>query len=577
MHKKLDKKVSEIIIMVLIYFIALCVLLYPYTKYYTWGSDTGEYYWILNYFSQNHKMPLNYYGWALVYHFMYTFFATLSPLVQIGLEPLFVLKHVEPILVAMSSVIMYVLIRRIGGSPLSSFLGSLAYSLAIPRVFPVSHPMPGALAELFLIFLYLLHLEAYRNKSLLYVELFLASLPFALAHHLTQFVFIASIGTLSLFHRLYGFEEKSVNDFLVFSVSYFSFVFYWFSVPQFEQIIRDALKLGRQEIILLSIILFVVYALIVMVLPPKIKFRRVYPKPDYKKIMTYFAIYLAIVGIFSVVSIYIGVPGTDIKIRPTTLLFLLPTLIIGFSAYVGWLKIKSKEESIPIISWILAIAFLALYGTVTKSTVFIPYRYAQYIWTPTSILLGLGLGEILVKTIRIIEIRPHLKKYKEYVLGSICALLAISLILTAYPPQEALGGFEEGTTWKTFEGILWMRDHLPRSVTIASDHRLSSLVFGFTGINATWDTGARILLSEDLNETLEMMKFFETPSGYKRIDYVVFDIDTIKGVAGVQWENAEPMSDKALMKFKTKYFEEVYNNGYIFVYRVKWEVIESET
>ncbi|MCD6503165.1 MAG: hypothetical protein J7K58_02900 [Euryarchaeota archaeon] len=573
-----NRKLIEISVVILLYAISYLTLVYPYTKYYIWGSDTGEYYWILKYLSENHCMPKEFYGWALVYHYMYGFFSTLSPLVQLGIDCLDVIKYFTPALVALSSVLMYILVRHLTKDIISSCFATLVYSIALPRVFAVSHPMPGSIGDLLLITAYFLILLSYENEKIVPLLLFLSSLPMTITHHLTHSIFIASTGILTILHRLYGKDEKFRIDLMVFTASYFSFVFYWLNVPEFEQIIIDAVGLRKSEMITLSIIGYAAFIMIVLAFPMKPLREPLRIPPRNIDILKVLAIYSITVSLVFFISVKFFVPGTNIKISKETILYVTPTLAIGFLAYPGWLILKSRRKYLEVLSWLIAIAAFAFYGIITKSTVFISYRYAQYIWTPTSILIGVGVNysiSTIAKYIKISKIKENIVKVILTVTATL--IITTSLITTAYPSQDVLGGFEEGSTLETFVGIMWISVNLPKNITIAADHRISDLIFGFCGINATWDAGSVILLSEDPNETVDLMKFFETPSGYKRIDYIAFDRNTIKGVAGVQWENARPMSEKALEKFNSKYFKRVYANGYFYVYKVLWENIYSES
>ncbi|MCD6156973.1 MAG: hypothetical protein J7J27_01280 [Euryarchaeota archaeon] len=571
------KERLEILIVLALYIVAYMSLLVPYTRYYVWGSDTGEYYWILKYFSEKHAMPHEFFGWALVYHFMYGFFATLSPLVQVGLNPLVVLKYATPTVVALSSVCMYLLARTLTRDIIYSALATLVYSLALPRIFAVSHPMPGAMGDLFLIVLYYLVILSYKRNKVLPLTLFMCSLPYALVHHLSHFVFIASMAVLAFVHRLYGKDDMARTDVIVFSVAYFSFVLYWINVPNFEQIIIDAIGMGKREVIAVSIIAYAAYLLIFMTFPFRTLREPLRIPPRKEDILKMLLIYVIVAALTILVAINISVPGTNIKISWKSIVYVLPILAIGFLAYPGWLVMKSKRLHLEIFSWLFAIFVIMLYGILTKSTVFIPYRYAQYIWTPVSIFIGIGIAYVIESLASLLEkFKLSFASLKTVIYTLLGLVIVLSLIITAYPSQDAIAGFEEGSSFDTFKGVLWIAVNIPSNAIVAADHRISDLIFGFANINATWDDGAEILLSEDVNETLKMMKFFKTPSGYKRIDYVAFDKNTIKGVAGVQWETARPMSERALKKFQSQYFEKVYDNGYFVVYKVLWEKISNK-
>ena len=74
---------------------------------------------------------------------------------------------------------------------------------------------------------------------------------------------------------------------------------------------------------------------------------------------------------------------------------------------------------------------------------------------------------------------------------------------------------------------------------------MSSMLFGFAQLNATWDEAYNTLHASSYEEYEDELESVKTPSGKKRIDYVLLDDDIKKGLALRQWENAQPMSQKA--------------------------------
>jgi hypothetical protein len=140
-------------------------------------------------------------------------------------------------------------------------------------------------------------------------------------------------------------------------------------------------------------------------------------------------------------------------------------------------------------------------------------------------------------------------------------LIAISA-LSAYPPKDIMGGFSEGTSEADIQGVLWARDSLEPGATVASDHRMSSMIFGFGGFNATWDEADGTLHGESYGEFRDELESIDIPSGNKQINYVFLDDDIKEGAALLQWENAEPMSMKARDKFHNWPFVKLYEaNG----------------
>jgi hypothetical protein len=96
---------------------------------------------------------------------------------------------------------------------------------------------------------------------------------------------------------------------------------------------------------------------------------------------------------------------------------------------------------------------------------------------------------------------------------------------------------------------------------------MSSMLFGFGGLNATWDS-AYHTLHDDLNGSKDELRSVKAPSGDGRINYVLIDDVIEGGVALKQWQNAEPMSKEAKAKFNEPPFQKVYEGRGVDIYFV---------
>ena len=118
------------------------------------------------------------------------------------------------------------------------------------------------------------------------------------------------------------------------------------------------------------------------------------------------------------------------------------------------------------------------------------------------------------------------------------------------------------------QGVLWAGEHLESGATVASDHRMSSMIFGFGDLNATWDAGENTLHGETYDEFQEEVASLKVPSGTKPINYVLLDDDIKEGAALLQWENARPMSQKAKDKFQKWPFIKLYEADGVEIYGI---------
>ena len=140
----------------------------------------------------------------------------------------------------------------------------------------------------------------------------------------------------------------------------------------------------------------------------------------------------------------------------------------------------------------------------------------------------------------------------------------------AYPPPEVMGGFQEGTNDKELNAILWMK-FSEEDTLVVSDHRLSSLVFGFTKTNASWENGAEVITG-DTEEAIKAGKRLSTPqAGVKQVSYIIISKEMQKGVALLQWDHAEELTGEAKTKFtNNNQFPVWFDNGDTSIMRMNY-------
>jgi len=269
---------------------------------------------------------------------------------------------------------------------------------------------------------------------------------------------------------------------------------------------------------------------------------------------------IALASVIVVVSLT-SIPGTNMSVGIGALLWYLPTLLLFMFLITGTRFVHFHDNGSFVYGWAIALALSFLFGTVTQSHAIIPYRHAQYLAPVLALLAALG----------VVNLYGLLGRRRKTALVIFVGAVLVLSGVTAYPPTSATGGFNEGITQKDLEAARWMKDNVPAGSVIASDHRMSSTIFGFAKLMCTWDSAYDILHAESFDEALPQLKSCDTPTGKKRIDYVVIDkVMRDEGVALLQWENAEPMSEEAFEKFLEEPFTLVYDNGEVWIFRVNW-------
>lgn len=550
-----------------IFLLGLMLRLLPLFRYPFWGSDTGEYYYLTEQLLEQGYISFDYTGWGFCYPYFPGLFAlSAGTALSFSSDLLGTLLLLAPIISSLSVILVFFITRDIFQNLKAGLLAALLSSVAIPHVFTTSHPMPGSLGDFLLLFCILLFLKSYQSKNFLPL-LYLSTLALVLTHHFsTYFLFITLI--LFVFIReLFG--EESALKLLKFELIYLAFLFiamitYWFWIAErFREIITDAFDVGAEIILALTLLAFFLGFLIIK-LKRKLHLRRYSPKePSYKKVLGTYCIGLGIgfSGLF--ISAFVNFPGTAISIDKIGVLLFAPSILI-FSLAVFGTAFSSKyyKGGMLLFCWLLALAGSLFLGIATSNTVLIPYRHLQYIIVPLAIFAGFG-------SLKFIELATRKNAVKIFIVCSFTVLLVLAP-WACYPPRSVLGGFEEGTPEQDINSLVWAREYLG-SKTIASDHRLSSMLFGFAGAIPSWEFVSKVFHSANSSEVKEELGNAEIPAGRFRINYVVIDEVMREGVCLKQWEPAKPMSRESLEKFENSPFLKIYDDGFTQIYMIIWE------
>ena len=116
------------------------------------------------------------------------------------------------------------------------------------------------------------------------------------------------------------------------------------------------------------------------------------------------------------------------------------------------------------------------------------------------------------------------------------------------------------------DGVLWAREELSGGLdedgTVLSDHRISSMMFGYADMDASWDSGGDMLHSEELNAGDREL---DVPAGDKEVQYVAISAGMEEAVALEQWETAEPLEGEARDKYDEGMWK-VFDNGELAIY-----------
>jgi hypothetical protein len=283
--------------------------------------------------------------------------------------------------------------------------------------------------------------------------------------------------------------------------------------------------------------------------------------------------------------ILVPIPGTGQTTIPGAVLWFSPLLALGvFGAGSRRVPSIARLGSFP-LAWLGALGLSA--GTMLGLAAFAstsphyaaaanlaatisPTRHVEYLFLPLGLLLAIGIARAVA---RVGDVAGR-RVMSAAVLGVVVLLGANAAIV--YPPSNDFGGFEEGLTHGDAALWMWVGIAAPPTWTVASDHRLSSMIFGFDGNPATWVTTPALFNGGNHSTSAaDELRSVGTPNPADPhpIDLVAVDSVMYSGVALNPANLAVPLSSWAILWFQGVPFLPLYEDGRNVVYLVDGPLI----
>ncbi len=575
-------------------FLLVFVVLEPFLSYSLFGSDTGEYYRLTADLVSTGSIPHGaaYAGWGSAYpDFPGIFLLGGGAAEALHLSVFTGLTVVVPVVAVLSVLPLFLLFRRLYPSDNVALLGAAIASVAMPRMFSIAHPAPLALGDFLCVASLWMLLES-RTDRRWYLPLSLTAGALILTHHLSSYFFaISALGGI-LFLELWRpglwsrrFPLREFVFLAAFLTATFGFWFYGTSefvakvlLPGFggsSGVGFGALEVGGLVAIALAAVL--------------VRWRRTHYRrrgrwirlPTDRSLLRD-AVAIA-VGVFGIVSLLlvVPIPGTSQTTSRAALLWFAP--ILGLAIFcAGSRRSLSPARMGPFaLAWlgVLSLSAVTMLGLASLGTslpryaaavgfadTLSPGRHVEYLFIPLGLLMAVGLARLVA--------RAGDRHGRRALFATAVAVLVVVAANAAivYPPQSDFGGFEEGLTHGDAALWMWVGIAIPTSAAVATDHRLSSMIFGFDGNPATWVTTAAIFEGPngswvDAYEELVSVGV-PNPADPHPIDFVAVDSVMYTGVALDPSALALPISSAAIEWFEKLPFLPVYENGLEVVYLV---------
>jgi len=543
---------------------AIAIRLSPLSSFLYWGSDTGEYFAILRGIVRTGHLSTTYFGWGITYpYFPGMFFAQVGLVELGGLDAPTVLNLLVPILGALAVVPMFLIARRVTGEDRFALFAAALLAGAIPNAYTTAHPAPATLGD-FLALTGLLLFLSLRTDRRAMAPLVIVTAALIMTHHLSLYFFVLMVlGAVVIegLARPWRWTAGTRRE-----VAYAGFLLagtfaYWlgYATTFRESILPDVnIEPWWAFLALFPLGLLLLGAIIYARTRITWRFRPKYPKLRHRA-----AAYSAAVGtvlVLGVLSVAIGVPGTTFRVQGAALLYFVPLILLLSLSACGRGFLDFRRDGLQPNAWLVALLLSAVVGIVAAPHVLIPYRHMEYLMIPFAIFAGVGFFGLLDLA--------GLRGNGRLVALGIGGLLLAANMLAGIPPPSTFAGWREGTLPAAIDPAYWARDHV--TGLVVSDHHGSTTVFGFGGVNATWDRTRAPFLVAFAGGPYAGLANISSPSGLKNGTYVWIDRDMEAGLRLTPWETAAPMNPVVIAKFDDTPFVKVFDNGYARIYWIAW-------
>lgn len=544
---------------------AVTIRLSPLWSFLYWGSDTGEYFAILRSLIRMGRIPTAYDGWGVTYPYFPGMFFAQSALVGLGgLDATTVLALLVPVLGGLAVLPMFLLAIRITGEKKVALFAAAFLAGAIPHVYTTAHAAPATFADLLVVSGLVLFVR-FRADARALGPLLLVSGALIMSHHLSLYFFLLMVlGTIVVRGIVSPWTVGSATrrEVAFAGVLLVAAIAYWFGYAEtFRAFILTDVDIDPWWLLFVAFALAFVAAGALVAIRGRIQWRYRPQYPSVRAMGTMWALAGATLLVIALISIYVSVPGTVARIRPGDVAYFLPLVILMSFSAAGRKLLDFERDGFRVTTWLVALLTSAFVGLAIAPRLIIPYRHAEYLLIPFGLFAAMGF-------FRFIE-NAGFRGHRRQAVLALGGALLVANTLTGIPPPSTLVGWAEGTTPAAIDAAYWARDHA--SGLIVTDHQASSTVFGFGGVDATWDRARTPFLpGPDPSDPVAGLTGIESPSGRGNGSYVWIDRDMEAGLRLTPWEAALRMDPTVLAKFEKAPFVKVFDNGFARLYWIAW-------
>ncbi len=563
----------------------------PFLSYSLFGSDSGEYYRLTADLLSSGTLPHGsaYTGWGTAYpDFPGIYLLAGAGSASLGISAFNALTLIIPVVAVLSFLPLFQLFRRVYPHDTVALLGAAFASVAMPRLFSIAHPAPLALGDFLCVAALWMFIES-RQDVRWFLPLSLTGGALIVTHHLSSYFFaVSALGGVVLLElwRPGLWSRRFPTRELLFVAGFVTvtFSFWFYGTTSFVAYVLlpglgRASYVGFAALEGVALIVIALSALLMKWRRGRFRPARIWVRMPTDHSLVRDATALAVV-IFAAVAVIlvVPVPGTSQTTSPWTILWFSPIFGLGILC-AGIRRTPSTSRIGPFaVTWTGALGLsagamlvLSVIGTATGQTTLqsftqtlSPERHVEYLLIPIGLMAAIGLARLVARA----HDRAGRRAMAAAMAGVVVLLAANAAIV--YPPQPDFGGFQEGLTPGDAALWMWVGIAAPPTWVVASDHRLSSMIFGFDGNPATWVTTPDLFNGANWSGAASELRSTgaPNPADARPVDLVAVDSVMYAGVALSPSNLAQPLSASAIAWFERAPFVPLYENGQDVVYLV---------
>jgi hypothetical protein len=541
--------------------LAALVRVTPLLRAVYWGSDFGEYYALTRALVQDGVVPAQYGGWGVTYPYFPGLFVVNGAFALAGVPVDAVLVLLTPLLGALAILPVFLLAARVTGDDLAALVSAGFLAVVMLHVYATSHTVPATLGDVLLVGSLLMFVNIRRSPKFLPLAIATA-LAAIVTHHLATYVLLLAAAASILLRAVLDSKitVRGVRYELAFLIVVVTATLaYWgtYASRLWDLILANS-PLSTTALFA-GAALSVALVVAAVALRPRLRWRY---RPRSRSVRAaWTATGLAVITSFAIVGIAVAgaVPGTTIGLPPITLAIFAPTFLFLSIAAAGRRTMDFAREGTDVTAWFAALVASVAVGVTLAPSVLIPYRHLEYLAIPVAVMVGAGA--------RWLALRVETPVQRVVAVGLV-GILAASAAAVSVPPPVALAGFDEGVNGPSATSVLWIRESA--GGLVAGDHRLSSALFGFGGVDGTWDREDAFWHEANTTAALDAMRSVRVGAQSRPVDWVLLDDALRKGVQTSPFEPALPLTAAEAAKFEGPPFFKLYDGGSAQAYWLNW-------